>query len=894
MTHCALVVSYIFLYLLSQTSFAETKIQYVEETEELSSFETLVNLDESLWKEKDIENFNLGFLDTPYWFKVKIPSCAQGDNLKYLAIEYPLLDTIDLWLIGNGIKEYKTGDLRRFEERPVPFKNFFFPVPCGFKTALFRIETTSSMQIPLSFVGPDYLTHSAFNAEVFQMMYFGAVLMIALYNLLVFSTTRRINYILYVGFILSYASFQATLSGMGLKYLWGNYPALNNYLIDYSLNFVIIFAALFTSFFLQSKRYTPKSYKVLMTIVVILCIYMPFSLTIPYQVRIKITIVAIITSVSIGFFSAILVILKRHREGIIYGFAWGTFLIGAIILSLNKVGAIPRNQFTENIIQVASVLEMALLSFALADQLNTLGRKLKIANSKLEDTVTKIENIVKEKTGDIKALLDNIPQGVFTISDDLRINTDFSRELESIIGTPNLANQRIDDVFLKKCNLSQEQLDYIIFVLEFSINEDQMNFDSNSHFLPKNLTYTDGTEVKNIEIEWNTICLDDQVSKIIIVLRDTTEIEHLKNKTFEQKQKITVIEQILDMNDKFLPYLKIALNDINVVENLVTSTKTSDSKTIEEIFRRLHVLKGLSRNRGAHLVSSMIHDVETKFESLRKFDSFNLDKKDLLDSINPMKIMINRYQEVYESIFRNFAQSQSRGFSSLEMQRIEDIVLHSRDSLEKKYSELTQILLSINTVSIVNFTREIIEKIAFSVSPTLGKPVPKIIVDIPDIMVNSTQQKDLESILNLLTINALDHGLEPPEIRSKKRKPTIGLIQVSGELDVNVIKLQFRDDGAGIDMEKIKKIMRAKYGNSNIDDGLAADEIFKAGFSTKKQITINSGRGVGLDAVSDILKNRGGEIKINFIGQDTNAPRRAFEFQILYPLDIAQALPKSS
>ena len=111
--------------------------------------------------------------------------------------------------------------------------------------------------------------------------------------------------------------------------------------------------------------------------------------------------------------------------------------------------------------------------------------------------------------------------------------------------------------------------------------------------------------------------------------------------------------------------------------------------------------------------------------------------------------------------------------------------------------------------------------------------------------------------------NAIDHGIESPEERTKQGKPQRGIVVVNAERDGNYILITMEDDGRGIDAEQIKQkaIEKGLISEAQTREMSASDVLnllFIPGFSTKHEITNVSGRGVGMDVVkTNIAKLKG-------------------------------------
>ncbi|CAG9415532.1 chemotaxis protein CheA [Providencia alcalifaciens] len=137
--------------------------------------------------------------------------------------------------------------------------------------------------------------------------------------------------------------------------------------------------------------------------------------------------------------------------------------------------------------------------------------------------------------------------------------------------------------------------------------------------------------------------------------------------------------------------------------------------------------------------------------------------------------------------------------------------------------------------------------------------------------------------LNHLVRNSLDHGIEKPEVRLANGKPEAGTLTLSAAHQSGNICIEVRDDGAGLNRERI--LAKARSQGMNIHDGMTNDEvamlIMAPGFSTAEVVTDVSGRGVGMDVVKRNIQDMGGRIQIGFTeGKGTI-------IRILLPLTLA-------
>jgi two-component system chemotaxis sensor kinase CheA len=123
-----------------------------------------------------------------------------------------------------------------------------------------------------------------------------------------------------------------------------------------------------------------------------------------------------------------------------------------------------------------------------------------------------------------------------------------------------------------------------------------------------------------------------------------------------------------------------------------------------------------------------------------------------------------------------------------------------------------------------------------------------------------------EPLLHALR-NAVDHGIENTETRRGTGKPVEGHIQLEARRAGDQIVISVADDGAGIDLDKVRQLAKSRNHMSGdavdaLDDAAALDLIFAPGFSTASAVTDVSGRGVGMDAVRTAVEALGGRVQV--------------------------------
>ena len=141
-----------------------------------------------------------------------------------------------------------------------------------------------------------------------------------------------------------------------------------------------------------------------------------------------------------------------------------------------------------------------------------------------------------------------------------------------------------------------------------------------------------------------------------------------------------------------------------------------------------------------------------------------------------------------------------------------------------------------------------------------------------------------DPVMHLLR-NAIDHGIETPAQRKKEGKSAIARLVLSAERERAAVVIHVRDDGRGIDAEKILANARASglvpREKETLSDGEILDVIARPGFSTSANVTRMSGRGVGLDVVATKVRSLGGSMEL------TTTPGAGTTMTVRLPVTLA-------
>jgi diguanylate cyclase (GGDEF)-like protein len=334
-----------------------------------------VRADGPSWQAINRQSPNFGFTKDAYWFRFQLQNLDSQRLSRLIELPIPFLDHVWLYhYAGDTLQtQYRLGDEQPFAQRPVRHRNFVMPVDLspGMNTVYLRLASSGTIEGPLRVWDPA-LFHAAANDEsLLQGGVIGILLIMVVYNLFVYFSTRDINYLYYIGFVASYMLFHLTLTGYTFAYVWPNALHWNSFAISTFIGASGFFACLFTSHFLKLSSFSKPALYLVRVLTLLSFAIFCLSFVLPYSWTIRagasITIPLATTALTLGYWRW----WRGAKFARFYCLAWTAIFIGLAVLNASKLGWIPINLWTENASQIGIVLLVVLLSFTLADRINT-------------------------------------------------------------------------------------------------------------------------------------------------------------------------------------------------------------------------------------------------------------------------------------------------------------------------------------------------------------------------------------------------------------------------------------------------------------------------------------------------------------------------------------------
>ncbi|MBC7381503.1 MAG: histidine kinase [Bacteroidia bacterium] len=345
-------------------------------------------------------SLNLDYTDDVIWIRFNLQN-NSGDSALMVSIENALIDSVELYVVyNNSINKQHIYLSEPVLNRKFNSPYFIFPIYAGLNqtTEIYiKVRNTELMLLPVSISSEKITYEENDKRDQIYGIFIGIILVMIFYNLFVFFSTRDSSYFYYVLYILFIGLSQITLSGHTLSMLFGNNPALFKYFIVLFPALSGVFAVIFIRSFLQTKQAEPNLDKGLLVILIIYAISGLTRLWGLYHISARIMDLVGIPGGIIVYIVAIKIYRNGLRSAIYFLIAWTIFIVGIILFILRNFNILPFNNFTNYTLPFGAAIEVALLSFALADKINTLQRQKQEKEKEILAAALENERLIREQ-----------------------------------------------------------------------------------------------------------------------------------------------------------------------------------------------------------------------------------------------------------------------------------------------------------------------------------------------------------------------------------------------------------------------------------------------------------------------------------------------------------------
>lgn len=469
--------------------------------------------------------------------------------------------------------------------------------------------------------------------------------------------------------------------------------------------------------------------------------------------------------------------------------------------------------------------------------------KLQVALEVVERTNTNLEKTVTERTQDLQNILDSAGEGFLTFGQDLTVNPGYSKGCEDIFQKKISGLHIADVLFPGRSDLAEDLRQG--FTLYFNGNtRAEVIFDLVEH----------QTIIKDkiISLDYK----ETSGNKVLCILRDITLETNVKEAEKAEAQRNQRLLRALQNRHFFVDFMALAESVFSVLD--MQQHRQPEKQLLEKLTNEIHTLKSDCGFFNFVETQEVLHDCETQLSSGIALEN--------LPSFKELALQIRRpfYKEL-KTITEIMGEQWLEEALSVSVPR--DAYYKIIKYVQKNYPKESRLLHYLEFYRKVPLSELFarLPVIANATAQKLGKQLAPMVIQGGDLRVLPEKYSPLaESCVHLIN-NMIDHGIEYAYEREAYQKIPAGKLELLISVDKTHILLEFKDDGKGINakdlaeraMEKGKIERGKKYAESEI-----LKLVFVDGFSTKKDASMVSGRGIGLSVVKKEVERLGGTIDV--------------------------------
>ena len=396
------------------------------------------------WQKANTIFPNYGFTESAFW--VKLPFINHSAQQQWLLqISYPLMDEIELYVPDDKgqYQQYLAGDSYPVSQRAITDRSFIFAINLPVNQArdvYLRLKSRDSMVIPISLLTADTFRDNQRKENFLFGMYYGAILIILLYNAYLYFILRDRNHFHYIAVLACYAVIELSLNGVGSMYLWGEYPEIAKRIRPLSISMLALTSFILTKSFLEIPQIRLGRFHVDPFFLSFIALTLIGALIFPFTLAIQLSMLAAFLSAPIMYGAGIYIWRKGNRLGKYFTLGWSGLIIGGCVNVLRAFDILPVNFWTTYGSQLGSVSTLLILNTALTDRLRFLQQENEDAQRstilKQEQTNRLLDQMVRERTDELLLKSQEAEKAKLQAETAVRVKSEFLANMSHEVRTP--------------------------------------------------------------------------------------------------------------------------------------------------------------------------------------------------------------------------------------------------------------------------------------------------------------------------------------------------------------------------------------------------------------------------------------------------------------------------
>ena len=429
----------------------------------------------------------------------------------------------------------------------------------------------------------------------------------------------------------------------------------------------------------------------------------------------------------------------------------------------------------------------------------------------------------------IQTMKDNIQQGIFLMDKELKILSQYSKPLISILSyyDSELAGKNFLDILAVSLDAKQLQTMKGFFSMIFEKSKSERVLEAVNPI--SEFEYKLDDQVKYLSTKFRLIEQANSEPVIIGIIQDIT-----REKEFDKELKAQRLAKEMEMKNMFdviqidplvfRDFIEDTEANFNYINAILKDKTLTEKQVVTKFFQNVHAIKSNALILGLETFGLKLHELEDDIKAVLAAEKVNVD--DVLSLAMKLETIMQEKDSYIKIINRIESYKTSN--------RLDSVLVYSLSKAAEKLAAETKKKVELKSGQL-----------------DIG-------------ILESSLRKPIKDILFQCLRNSIYHGIEPADDRIQKNKKPLGLLAFSIRNTDGKAEIVFSDDGHGLEWDKIKdRYIKLHPNVTAVDRKILLSSIFAPEFSTSEETTTVAGRGVGLSLVMDIVRENHGSIKVD-------------------------------
>jgi len=481
------------------------------------------------------------------------------------------------------------------------------------------------------------------------------------------------------------------------------------------------------------------------------------------------------------------------------------------------------------------------------DRLKIASRNIEISSKELTTALRDLEKL----NANINAMLDGLGQGLVFFNKEGVCSETYSKACLDLFDI-DPAGKHVGDVL----GFDPDGKEHLRAWLNVTFLQDTaLDFDDMKELLTDKIINDEG---RHIELDYRPLYgFDDHLSAVLLIASDVTDRVESEARLKESRRDGEKIQTIAQNRRVFY----------NLVKDLSAFLDTARRARAESfsrgdtnhVLRKLHSFKGQAGQLGMERMAGLLHDLETQLDGRSGKEFLSCLKRGLVK----IDALLGKEIETGKNLFGDdFIETGNvRPVAFDKIRALETLLAEALQGTEKEAhirSFLFENFIATKLFDCFSDFKNELRRLA----EDQGKYIPEVVFSGENIPVDYSVYEGFFASLVQYARNLVDHAIEPPDKRALRGKGKALVVEVRAALEDGMLQVAIKDDGPGIDAGR----MREKLAGDVLEDGRKYSDreiiqfVFTPTVSLKDDVSMTSGRGMGMNIIYEEVRRLGGSI----------------------------------